>query len=72
MPLNDIVYKLKGNKNITLWILITFLTLTFLSSIARYSDLALYEVSELNPHITSSEFYTGRLGFQHTSAGTAG
>ena len=49
-----------------------FLTLTFVSSIARYSNHALYEVSELNPHITSSEFYTGRLGFQHTSAGTAG
>ena len=72
MPLNDTVYKLKGNKNITLWILTIFLTLTFLSSIARYSDHALYEVSELNPHITSSEFNTVRLGFQHTSAGIAG
>ena len=73
MPLNDTMYKLKGNKNITLRIFNnTLLILTLLSSAAGYSDQALYKVSQFNAPITSRGFDTIRLGFQHNSGGTAG
>lgn len=73
MLLNDTMYKLKGNKNRTVWIFNNpLLILTFLSSVAGYSDQALYKVSQFNAPITSRDSDTVRRGFQQKSGGTAG